>query len=604
MFLKFLRSEATKLVNRRNAVIFTVVFGLLAFSCWNGINDYKLILANKKSFQQVEKDKVSMHLHYTFYGIRGVRLLFIPTPISVLFNDTAAFRGMNAHVDTAEKLDLSNSSKGNELLADKSGYTDFSGIILIFGTFLALAYGYEIPQRREYLKLLSDAFGSTYPVFLIIMARVLLLNLVFWLLSGLALLWLLINGVNAIGFDFLLYLLGLTLVLTIFVLIGANISTLKSKFYQFIVALGVLYPLVFYIPGTIHQMVYMEAKADIQSIYDFEYETFKLIMAFEKRYYDRFGILKSGDTASKEALEMIRSRWDNEYKKLRKLEAERIKKIKKKIDTYQTLSSFCPTAFYLSVNKELSSKGFQNFLEFYKYAYDLKHDFVRFYTERKIYRPSKKRGVEPFIKDNEDLFYGRSQLPDNFTLGLTVSLVWVGGLVMLMWLRFKRLFATRPVVPDEKYLLDLKKKKVRVVVTTDYVRKSKITACVQYYNPRTIRVPGWASLPEDMKVEDYFNLFDVPLPEKLQPVAGRYCDSNLGPDQRAMVITEITRNLDASVLVFNEFMAGLSDEFEAYFLELLNILKQDRPIVYFTGSLTASGKVLDKATRYHDDSPI
>lgn len=604
MFLKVLRLETIKLVNKRNIIIFAVVFGFLAFSCWNGINDYKLIVANQKPFQQVEKDKVSMHLHYTFYGIRGVRLLFIPTPLSVLFNDTSVFRGMTAHVDTAEKLDISNSFKGKDLFADKSGYMDFSGIILIIGSFLALAYGYEILQCKEYLKLLADTSGSPAPVLFVIIARIFLITLVFWLLSGLALLWLLINGINAIGFDFLLYLLGLTLVLTTFVLIGASVGTMKSKPFQIIIILAVYFSMVFYIPGMIHQFIYMEAKSSLQSIYDFEYESFKYIMSFEKRYYDRFGILKSGETASKEALEMIRSRWDNEYKNLRKLEAERIVRLKQRIDMFQTLSSFCPTAFYLSTNKELSSKGFQSFIDFYKYAYDLKHDFVRFYTERKIYRHSKKKGVEPFIKGNEDLFFGKSQLPDNFTLGLTVSLVWIWGLVLIMWLRFKRVFAVRPSSPDEKHLLDLKKKKVRVVVTTDKERKTKITAGIQFYNPKTIRVPGWSSLPEDIKVESYFTLFNVPLPEKLQPVADCYSDSSLNPDLRAMIITEIIRNLDAGVLVFNEFMAGLSDAFELYFIEIINTLKLERPIVYFTGSVNAAGKVGDKIIRYHDDTEI
>jgi hypothetical protein len=604
MFKRVLRLETTKLVTKRNIFILAVVFGFLAFSCWNGINDYKLILENQKPFQEVERDKVSMHLHYTFYGIRGVRLLFIPTPISVLFNDTAVFRGMTAHVDTAEKLDISNSFKGKDLFADRSGYMDFSGIMLIIGACLALAYGNEILQSREYLKLLADVSGSRKPAFFIIVARVLLINLVFWVLSGLVLLWLLVNGINAAGLGFIPYLLGLTLVLTTFVLIGANIGTMKSKSLQVIIILAVYFPLVFFIPGMIQQLVYMEAKSGIQSIYDFEYETFKYIMAFEKRYYDRFGVLKSGETASEDALAMIRSRWDNEYKKLREVESERIKRLKRRIDSYQTLSAIFPTTFYLSTNKELSSKGFQSFINFYQHAYDMKHDFVRFYTERKIYRPSKKRGVEPFIKDNEDLYYARSQLPGSFKFGLTISLVWVGVLALLLWYRFSRLFASRPGQPDTDLLLDLKKKKTKVVISTDQERISKIVAGVRFYNPRTIRVPGWASLPGDMKIERYFSFFNVPLPEKLQPVAGLYCDSDLAPDHRARVITEIIRTYDADVFVFNEFLAGLSDDFVSYFLDLLETLKQEHHIVYFTGSIEISGKVGDKMTRYHDDPSL
>lgn len=603
MFNRVLLLEAKKLVIKRIIVLLAVVFGVLAFSCWNGINDYKLILANQKPFQEVEKDKVKMHLHYTFYGIRGVRLLFIPTPLSVMFNDVAVFRGMTAHVDTAEKLDITNSFKGKDLFADKSGYMDFSGIMLIIGACLALAYGYEIPLHRDHLKLLADAYGSPAPVYFMVIARILLINLVFWMLSVLALLWLLLNGVNALRLDFLLYLLGLTLVLTTFVLIGANVGTLKSRSFQVIILMAVYFSLVFFIPGMIHQVIYIEAKKGIQSIYDYEYETFKYIMAFEKRFYERFGTWQSkAKIAPKDMQDMVRSRWDREYKQLRGIESERIKRIRDRVETYQTLSAFLPTSFYFSINKELSSKGFQNFIDFYEYAYDMKHEFMKFYVERKFYRAMKKgEKVEPFIKGNEDLFYAKSQLPASFAFGLAVSLIWIGGLALLFGFRFHRLFVSQPKIPEEKYRLDLKKNKVRMVVTTHPVSKSKVISGVRRFHSRTLRVPGWDSLPEDIKVENYFALFNVPLPESLQPVAGLYCDSELLPDQRAMVITEIIRNLDADVFIFNEFMAGLSDQYTAYFAELLKTLKQGRAIVYFTGKVDVSERIGDKATSYPYD---
>lgn len=609
MFKRVFLLEATRLVIKRIIVLLIVVFGFLVFSCWNGINDYKLISYNQKSFQEMERDKVSMHLHYTFYGIRGVRLFCIPTPISVLFNDTAVFRGMIAHVDTAEKLDISNSFKGKDIFADKSGYMDFSGIMLIIGACLALAYGYEIPLHRENLRLLADASGSPAPVYYIVIARILLINLVFWLLSVLVLLWLLLNGVNAIGVDFLFFLLGLTLVLTTFVLIGATVGTMRSRSYQVITLMAVYFSLVFFIPGMIQQLIYLEAKKSIQSIYDYEYETFKYVMAYEKRLYNLFGVWTSGKKpAPKEIQTEIRGSQDTVYEKLRMVEKERIKRVERRIDAYQTISALFPTTFYLSANKELSSKGFQSFMNFYQHAYDMKHGFIRFYLERKFFRGMDKgKGVEPFIKGDEDLFYAQSQLPGSFKFGLAVSIIWVGVLVLLLWYRLNRLLAlhSKASEQDEESIVNLRKNKVTVLITTNPEKKAKLTAGVQYGNKRTVRVPGWASLSEDMKVEDYFTLYNVPLPEKLQPVAGQNCGDDLSPDQRAMVVTEIIRNINAGVYVFDEFMAGLSDDFLSYFHELLKALKeQKRSIVYFTGLMMVSLEIGNKSIRVGEEKSI
>ena len=80
LFRGIISYESKKLFIRRNIIILAVLFILLAFFSWRGISDYRLILANKKPFQEMERDKVSMHLHHTFYGVQGVRLLYIPCP--------------------------------------------------------------------------------------------------------------------------------------------------------------------------------------------------------------------------------------------------------------------------------------------------------------------------------------------------------------------------------------------------------------------------------------------------------------------------------------------------------------------------------------------
>lgn len=445
-FWGILGFESKKIFIRRNIIILSGLFIFLAFLCWDGIGDYKKIEANRKPFQEMERDKVSRHIHYTAYGTRGIRLLYIPCPLSIIFNDSAVFPGMTAHVDTGEALEISNSFKGKDLFSNSNGFMDFAGFMLLISGFLSLIYGWDGTRKPDYLKFIYDISGENYsvagthdkrkrckPGFLITLARIILLNLVFWILCGLNLLWLLINGINVANIFYLVYVLLLTLVITSFVVLGAVIGSLKSSVLQFI-TMPILYLLmVLVIPWLIHRVVYMEAKKGIISIYEFEYQSFKYMMNLEKRMYDRFGVWNSKDVAPDEIKTMIQSGQDIEYKKMREAELERIEGIVKRIHVYQILSSFFPTTFYISTNKELSSKGFQNFIDFYRYSYDMKQDFIKFYIDRKFYRKLPKSGVEPFIKGNEDLFYGKIQLPKSFLLGLFFSIVYIAVLLVILY---------------------------------------------------------------------------------------------------------------------------------------------------------------------------
>jgi hypothetical protein len=433
MFRGILGYESKKLFTRRNIIILVVIFILLAFLCWDGIRDYKKIVSNKKPFQEMERDKVSMHIHYTFYGVRGVRLLYIPNPLSVIFNDSAVFDGMMSHVDSAEKLEISNSFKGKDLFSDSGGFMDFSGIMLLISSFLALLYGWDATRNPNYLKLISDISGSRKPGLSIILARIILLNLVFWVLSGLALAWLLINGINAANIFYLVFVMVLTLVITFFAVAGAIIGSLKNNVAKFITMPVLYFLLVMVIPWLIHRAVYMEAKEGIKSIYEFEYQSFQYMMNLEKRLYDRFGVWKSGDVAPDEIKAMIQNGQEVEYKKIREIELKRIEGIVKRIRFYQTLASFFPTTFYISTNKELSSKGFGNFIAFYRYSYDMKQDFIKFYIDRKFYRPLPESGVEPFIKGNQDLFYGKSRLPKSFFLGMIMAVFYIAVLLVTLY---------------------------------------------------------------------------------------------------------------------------------------------------------------------------
>jgi hypothetical protein len=474
MFREIICYESKKLFIRRSIIILVLLFIFLAFLCWDGIGDYKKIEANKKPFQEMERDKVSRHIHYTAYGTRGIRLLYIPCSLSIIFNDSAVFPGMSAHVDTGESLEISNSFKGKDLFSNSNGFMDYAGIMLLISCFLALIYGWDGTRNPEYLNFISDISGSRKSGFLITLSRIILLNLVFLVLSVLALVWMLINGINAANIFYLVYVMVLTLVITSFVAAGAVIGSFKSKVAQFITMPVLYFLLLLVIPWLIHRAVYMEAKEGIQSIYEFEYQSFKYMIDFEKRFYNRFKVWKSGDVAPDDVKAMIQSGQDIEYKKMREAELNRFDGIFKRILVYQTLASFFPTTFYISTNKELSSKGFQNFIAFYRYSYNMKQDFIKFYIERKFYRPLPKSGVEPFIKGNEDIFYGKCRLPESFLLGLILTVGYIAVLLVVLYRMQSKLINGINDNQIKKPEIDLKKANSILILCKDEQIKSDI----------------------------------------------------------------------------------------------------------------------------------
>jgi hypothetical protein len=601
--------ESKKLFIRRNIIILAVLFILVAFLCWNGINDYNLIQENKKPFQELERKKVSMHLHYTFYGVRGVRLLYIPAPLSVMFNDSAVFPGMIAHVDTGEKLEISNSFKGKDLFSDSHGFMDFAGIMLLISSFLGLIYGWDATRSQKYLKLISDISGSPKPGVLITLTRIILLNLVFWVLCGLNLAWMLINGIHPAGLYYLVYVLLLTLVITFFVAAGAVIGSFKSKVAQFIIMPGGYFLLVLFIPWLILDGVYMEAKKGIQSIYDFEYQTFEYLMEFEKKGYEKLnGPWKSGKEAAPDDLKaMIESSRESVYQKMKNCEDKRMSSIIKRIRTYQTLSAFFPTTLYLSNNKELSSKGFQNFVDFYHYAYDMKFKFVDFYLYRKFWMPLPKSGVEPFIKGDEDLFYGKSRLPHSFLLGLILAVIYIAALLVILYRMQTKKIKQENVKPVN---VDFNKGNPLFALCKDekiksdifqYYREQKTTACIDKI---TADFPYQLNGLNGIKANEVFK-FLCRLARANKEKAIKYL-SILGiEDLKSLKLEEeailkfysavkIAKN-GVDCIVLDDFFKQKTREFETDFFKLLSALQASgQKILYLSCNMYYPKKSLDE----------
>lgn len=563
MFLRIFLLETRRFLKKRNILLILIIIAILALFCADGIEEYESIRESQKPFQELEKKKVKKHIHYTFYGIRGVRLLLIPDPMSLFFNDSKVFNSLVADIDTAEKLNISNNLKGKELFSGSGGYMDIAGIIFMLGSFFGLIYGYDATRNIQYIRFLVRISEKKNIVFFIILSRIILLSIVFFEIVCSTLIFLLLKGIFLNSY-FFWYNLILLLVLAFFTSIGALLGTLGKKSIRLIALPSVYFFLIFFVPWFVQKAVYIEAKIGIESIYEYEYRSFKYIMDFEERFYEKFKVWKSGDIAPDDIKTMIESGQEEEYKKLRNSEKDRIKVIEKWIRTYQHLSAFFPSTFYLSVNKEISSLGFKNFIRFYRHAYEMKHRFIKFYIDRKFYRMLPKKGVESFLKANEGIFKSECGLPSGFWLGIVLTIFQIVIFIVLTIKKCKSRLEGKPGSLRE-LKVNISTGKLNTLLTGDIGLKTQVFNSISGKGETFTDVTVNLKPPE---IKKFVYLFDTAkFPEDITPGAlhqflfGKKLIDNT-PIWKILFEFAVSRGEEGRIIILDGFIKSIKKDLE------------------------------------------
>jgi ABC-type transport system involved in cytochrome c biogenesis ATPase subunit len=435
-FKTFFIFEFKRFFGRRNIIISLLLLFFSMVFIQNGINNYKSLLDHKDKFQEFERTKTTQYINYSQYGAYGIRMLFVPAPISVFFINSSVIPDMTAYVDSGEQLKIYKPLKGKNIFdLNKFGFTDFSGILLFFGSLLVLFYGYETFSSNEYLKFLSSISSRKQVFFSMIFSRIIIMFLLFLIILLSALLMITLNDLY-VPIDRILvsFALVVFLVLLFCFFIGTIIGTVQSKIIGITALLSCWFVLMYFIPTAVN--AYIVDKSDlITPIQKLEMDKLKILMDFEKRSIDNLGISKYGQQDDAERQNVL-DYFENDFKKIQALEETIQNQTEQNISLLQKISMFFPTTFYLSVTNEVSSRGYDNLIDFHKYVQALKREFVKFYIDKVYFSNFTK--VESFIKKDENIFPGRSRLPVSFTAGILVNLVYIAALFIGSYIRFKR----------------------------------------------------------------------------------------------------------------------------------------------------------------------
>jgi hypothetical protein len=438
-FFRIFSLETKRLFGKRTLGLFVLISLLSLYFVQLGIGQYKAIIESREKFQDLERTKVEQYINYSQYGAYGIRILFIPSPLSIYFANSSVISELTSNVDSGEGLKIYNSFKGKTLFTEKSGgFKDFSGIILLFGSLFVLYLGYESLVYKDYMRFLADFVAPPKLFASILLSRILLFTLVFAFNVGLSLSLLRINDITLSGEAFILltvYIGVMALMLVFFFVLGSLGASFHSKFAGFAMIVSIWFVFVFLVPGTVNMVTARQAE-DIESNYHLELEKLKTLMRFEERARKTAPLSKDWQRSASAVRKVAESYWDNEFSQTQAMEKGLARKVEKNIRFFQRLSSLFPSTLYLSASNEIGSKGYENFIQFFNYVHALKEKFVRYYAFKRFYGSSSK--IESFVKGNENVFCARSRLPRYFLMGVMLMAVYIAALGVVSYFRFKR----------------------------------------------------------------------------------------------------------------------------------------------------------------------
>lgn len=600
-FKSFFIVEFKRFLGKRNGTIILLLVLLSLFFIQNGINEYNNTLKQREKFQELEKTRVSRYFNYRVYGTYGFRMLFVPAPITVFFNKSGVISDMTSFVDAGERLNIYTPLQGRNVFnLKKWGLTDFSGIIMFFASLLALFYGYETLNNDEYLKFLSTLASVRKVFFSLLLSRIILMFFLFLFITASGFLLLILNGLYVPLNRFMLsFLLLILLISLFFFVLGTVFSTVKSKIIGLTSILSIWFILLFIIPTVINS--YIANKADfITPLYRMEMEKFKILSDFEKRSIEKEGVFTLDKKPTDSIKNMMLDALNNEFVRIMALEEDMRNQMKKNISLFHGLSMLFPSSFYISVNNEISSRGYDNLIEFYRHVHGLKREFTRFIFDKVYF--SNFSEVESFLKDDRDknVFDGQSRLPEYFLAGLLVTLCYIIVLIRFSYHRYKkRLFSLHENGESTSGPLDnieLKKGQFKVLVSEGSNYKielfNRFSFSEEGAKKEFLYICHPENIPGDIKAGDFFffikrlmqitggETVDNQLPTAIKAITGKKF-SALKNHEKGELILSILRFKGKNIYLVHDAARGMPIEFTVQLKERMQRLKEEGALVLY-----------------------
>ncbi|NIR11414.1 MAG: hypothetical protein GTN82_38855, partial [Candidatus Aminicenantes bacterium] len=197
----------------------------------------------------------------------------------------------------------------------------------------------------------------------------------------------------------------------------------------------------------------------LQSIHKLYHDKLQIVNDWEKRIVEQYG--KTDLYSIELKRKLVDEYFDEEYPKIEALEKELRDEIARLIRNHRNRSIWTPITFNNLLCSELSSRGYDSYLEFLDHNIKKHREFTRFWINMVYYVHHEDRKLENFFKkEGENIFRGTAKLPENVLTGILLHLFYIAVLFAASLILF---YHSLDRVEDEEEaklgVLDLKIKK-------------------------------------------------------------------------------------------------------------------------------------------------
>ena len=385
----------------------------------NGISQLHSTAIELENFKNYEEFKLSRYLNYQQYGGFGFQVTGASPVLSLFFGGFNHYN-YRSSINVKETIDISCPIKGRDFFLTIVNNHDIASLYFLLGTLFMLLGGLNIfVSRRAFLLRKNFKFATLSIVCrLIVLVSVYFVS--FLLLFILPYFWGFTYSTIEIiiFFKFLLYL-GFNL--TIFYFIGVFvvlISGFRPKPAS-LISLSIWILFIILIPE-LSKIVLKSNGESLQSNELINMEKSKKLFLFEKSFSEYAKMIKGKDNQKELTLDFIRAHYIETYRSNRLIEDQLKTRISYITDIYEKYCLLIPTVYYYHTSREVSGKGFSQYIDFFDKILRLKDAFFSFYLSNRYEMQNNE--LKPFCSTNDQIINLKSQLPKSFNFALLIVL--------------------------------------------------------------------------------------------------------------------------------------------------------------------------------------
>jgi hypothetical protein len=422
--------EFLRLASPRHTIPALLLAILALYLVVSGTLHYRRVLDEKRAFIAYEAGKVSQYVNYEQYGGQGLRVMYVPSPLSIYFEPRPITL---SNIDTNEIIEISNTYKGKSFFFHSGHFKGFGHMVIFFGTLLTIALGMSAFQGKKGL-----AFYQYHRrTWITAGVRYLILQFFFILLFTAGYTVPRLMGVHFSLQDTLGYLalcgyasliLGISYSAGLLVLL----KTLDDRNKTFRTGLTLWLLMVIVIPNGFREAVAFGANhiTPNETVNQAKLQT---AMDFERNALERFSSLEiaSNKTKLNLARRLVNQYMETGFKKNKLIEDTLITQMENLATTISRISTLLPATTWDCLGESLSGRDILSYKHYVNHTRTIRDRFYAFYIDK---RYSGTTGtIEPFIQHNENIFTGGAHLPKHFFHALGITLVYL--LLLVIYIR-------------------------------------------------------------------------------------------------------------------------------------------------------------------------